>query len=55
MNRSRKANVLGIGGLDSKGTSHRFDEGDDGHEGDESKGRKRAVEFRGDAGFHDVL
>ena len=45
----RRASVPDIGGLDSKGTSNRFDDGDDGHEGDESKGAKQTVEAGVDA------
>ena len=52
MGQSPKVNALDIGGLDSQKTSNPFTEGGDGHEGDESKGRKRAVEAGVDVEFH---
>jgi hypothetical protein len=40
----RRVNARDIGGLGSIDTSKAFDESDDGHDENEAKGRKRAVE-----------
>lgn len=41
-------------GRGSIGTSDRFDDGDDGDDCEKSQQTERAVEFRGDAVFHNV-